>query len=104
MKNEYNALSDNSVRLLGNGQSIRFWTDAWCGEPLINLITTQNHVIDEEVKVSNFINGLHWNIPQEFQNFCPQMNYLVMQVTIPQQAKKDELVWKHVNNGSLSLK
>ena len=104
MKNESSVILENSTWLLGDGQTIRFWTNAWCWEPLVNLVIAQNPLIDKEAKVADFIQNYQWSIPQEFHNFCPQISYLVMQVRIPPQTRKDELIWKHVSNGSLTLK
>jgi len=92
MKNEYSVIMENFVWLLGNGQTIRFWKDAWCGEPLINLITSQHPSIDEDATVDEFILDKPWCIPQEFHSFCPQLSSLVMQVTISNHDRKDELV------------
>jgi hypothetical protein len=35
IKDEYDVILSNSVWLLGNGKDINFWSDSWCGRPLV---------------------------------------------------------------------
>jgi len=35
MKQEFNTIRENTAWLVGNGEDIQFWTDTWCGDPLI---------------------------------------------------------------------
>lgn len=104
MKAEYNSIVDNIAWLLGiNGQNISFWTDSWCREPFINLIKVDSNQLND-AKVANFIQLSQWNLDQNFVNNFPHLTQLIQQVTITNQDKQDELVWKHTNTGSLTLK
>jgi hypothetical protein len=71
MKNEYNVILGNSTWFLGGGKKIRFWTNAWYGQPLVNFITSPNLLINEDATVADFILDSHWNLPQDFHSFCP---------------------------------
>jgi hypothetical protein len=56
LKDEFKVIMDNSVWLLGNGRNINFWTDSWCGNPLIDQLNIPVHIGDLlSSTVSDFI-------------------------------------------------
>jgi hypothetical protein len=90
---------------VGNGASINFWLDAWCGEPLIQSLNLQSaHVSQFPMKLCNYIQNFHWYIPAEVSQMLPNLRNVVSKVPIPRQAKEDILVWNHTPSGILTLK
>lgn len=41
---EFNAIKDNSVLLLDNGEDINFWNDRWCNEPLLDTLNIPSFI------------------------------------------------------------
>jgi hypothetical protein len=97
-------LLDNSKWIFRNGQNIDFWSNNWCGEPFINLHSVSNIALDVDAKISVFILNSQWLHPQELISNFPQLAQLVLQEIIPNQDRQDQLVWKHTNIGTLTLK
>jgi hypothetical protein len=54
--------------------------------------------------VSVFIVNGHWELPHSLQIHYPQLQQITNQVTIPIEAKDNELNLNHSSLGSLSLK
>jgi hypothetical protein len=74
LKDEFKVIMDNSVWLLGNGRNINFWTDSWCGNPLIdqlNIPVHLGHLLSSTV--SDFILNGQWVIPPQL---CLMFNNL----------------------------
>jgi hypothetical protein len=44
-KLEFNNIKDNSSWLIGDGSSIHFWKDSWCGESLANIYNLSQDMI-----------------------------------------------------------
>lgn len=85
---------DNSHWLLGNGLSIRFWEDAWCGDPLQEVLQLSNKDIQEfPIFISEYINNFQWNIPSKILSLHNNIRSIVMQVTIPNEDTEDKLIW-----------
>ena len=105
MKNEVSNARANSSWLIGDGTNVNFWNDPWCGEPISNqLHLNQQLSMHLTAKVCDFINDGHWEVPAFLQVYFPILASLVTQVTLPSQQVSDRLLWKHSNNGELSLK
>jgi len=105
IKSEYNLLIDNTKWLLGDGESINFWTDHWCSGPLINLLSIPNMASDNlSAKVCDFIHDFKWMIPQTVLNAFPNIVSYVHQITIPLQQKPDNLIWLNSSKGDLTFK
>jgi ribonuclease HI len=105
VKAEFVTIKDNSAWLFGDGVSISFWHDEWCGPPL----STQLHIPTQissllSSKVSDFILNGTWNVPPELDHIFPNLKPIISQVTIPLEASRDFLIWKHTDDGELNLK
>ena len=105
IKSEYNNLLENTKWLLGNGESISFWKDQWCGNSLNNVLNIPNSIsMHLAARVSDFIHNFQWKIPQAVSIVFPNISSLVNQVIIPVERKKDKLVWINSSKGDLTLK
>jgi hypothetical protein len=103
IKSEFNIMLENSNWLLGDGSTIHFWTDNWCGVPL-NTYLSIDEMVDDNSLVSDYIHNNCWNLPDHFSVEFPEVWNLVHQVTISLQHKEDELVWCATTSGNLSFK
>jgi hypothetical protein len=104
IKDEFPKVIDNSYWLLGNGKSINFWKDAWCGNPIQDTLQlTNTDIQDFPLFANDYIHNLEWNIPQEITSLFPEVRWMFMQETIPFEETDDKLVWKHNPNGVLRL-
>jgi len=64
IKSEYKNLLENTKWLLGDGESISFWKDQWCGYPLNNVLNIPNSIsMHLAARVSDFIHNFQWKIP-----------------------------------------
>lgn len=63
-KHKHSEVNSNSSWLLGNGADINFWSDTWCGEPLISALDIHPSIHQNlQSTVNLFINNARWNIP-----------------------------------------
>jgi len=64
IKHKYSEIILNSSWLLGNGNDINFWTDSWCGVPLVTSLNISPGIHPYLLSpVSMFINNFAWNVP-----------------------------------------
>ena len=105
IKHKYSEVILNSSWLVGNRSEITFWTDNWCGEPLVSTLNI-SAIIQPLLKsfVSNFINGFTWNLPTSLVQIFPNLQSIIDKVYIPVVEKDDQLMWKHTHDGNLSFK
>ncbi|XP_058782945.1 uncharacterized protein LOC131657578 [Vicia villosa] len=106
IKPEIQCLYSNTAWSIGNGSRIKFWTDAWCGPPLIE--KTQLHVlvlngIDPHIRICDLLNNGSWNIPILWYNLFPFIPQHISHV-LPHVSLPDFLVWPSSCDGTLSLK
>jgi ribonuclease HI len=96
---------NNSVWLLGNGTNINFWTDSWCGSPLIeqlNILVQLGPLLSSTV--SDFILNGQWTIPPQLCLMFNNLSSIINKVTIPIEDSQDKLLWKHTDSGDVELK
>jgi hypothetical protein len=94
----------NSFWLLGDGRSINFWNDEWCGAPLsiqLNIPDLSQHL---SASVNDFIFNGSWSFPHHLVLAFLNLSSIVSKVTIPLTFSSDKLLWKHSDNGDLQLK
>ena len=89
MKAKYNVTLNNFNWLLGDGNSICFWRDAWYGKPLI-LHLPANISVDDNILVGNLILDQQWSFPDDFITQLPLQCNLANQVIIYLEQKKDQ--------------
>jgi ribonuclease HI len=105
VKDEFNVIMNNSVWLLGNGTNINFWTDSWCGSPLIeqlNIPVQLGPLLSSTV--SDFILNGQWTIPPQLCLMFNNLSSIINKVTIPIEDSQDKLLWKHTDSGDVELK
>jgi hypothetical protein len=105
IKDKVHVILDNSAWLVGNGDNINFWTDCWCGDPLVDQlgIPLQSRQLLSS-KVSDFIVNGQWSIPTQLSNMFPTLSSIISQVHIPLEETNDKFIWKHTDDGELTLK
>lgn len=103
IKQEYYVIKENSSWIVGNGETINFWLDDWCGAPLsLNLHSHQ--ISDFPRKLCNYIQHFRWCIPEDVARLLPNLGLTVSKVIIPQHHQEDMLIWKHTASRVLTLK
>ena len=96
---------DSSIWLVGDGENINCWIDNWCGEVLAHSLNLSYYQLQSlPKKLCNFVRSNQWNFPAAMFDTNPNLCSLVNQVTIPTVRRRDKLVWKHSNNGEITLK
>ncbi|CAI8592772.1 unnamed protein product [Vicia faba] len=103
IKNQFQKIVDNSTWNLGQGNTINFWTDQWCGKPLVEQLQIQHHN-QPFSKVADFILNGHWNFPPDLLLLFPSIPDIINKICIPLEPKEDELRWNHSSDGNLTLK
>jgi hypothetical protein len=105
IKHKYQEATLNSSWLLGNGRNINFWTDSWCGQPIVKTlnIPMESHS-SLKASVHLFINNSTWNIPHIFYQIYPFMQDIVEKITIPAIERDDQFIWNHSHDGDLTFK
>ena len=105
IKHKYFEVMDNGAWKIGNGESINFWTDTWCGDPLIQTLNIPHDLHDDlNSNVSNMISNSKWNIPGCILQAYPPLRHLTETISLPIIQKDDQFIWKHSHDGSLSFK
>ncbi|XP_058734173.1 uncharacterized protein LOC131605892 [Vicia villosa] len=86
---------------------IRFWTDAWNGDPFIDSTSMEELTlkgINPHVFISNLASQGHWNIPPDWFVWFPFLSSRLANVLAPSSDLEDEMGWKHSVSGHLALK
>jgi len=105
MKGEYGVIRENSNWHIGDGKSIRFWQDCWCGDPLEEVFNLDMNLISQyPTFLSDYSTNNRWNIPGNLLTIYPELRLLSQQVILPVEETNDQLMWKHTASGELSLK
>jgi hypothetical protein len=105
IKEEFGTILDNSIWLIGNGESINFWNENWCGTPLTEIfnIPTQIRPLLTSTVSDYLVNG-QWIFPQQLTQAFPNLVNMVNHVITPVVPAPDQLIWKHTDSGDLQLK
>jgi hypothetical protein len=105
IKHKFHEVCTNSSWQIGNGESINFWSDPWCGDPLVVTLNIPLHLHSFlQAKVNDFIENKSWKIPSYLLLAYPDLQSFLNNVTIPLCEREDRLVWKHSHDGDLSMK
>lgn len=89
---------------IGNGQSIKFWSDNWVFQfPLISKFTPT--VGSEDLKVSECIleSGV-WDYGKLLTLVPPYISKIISSLFIPLSPQNDKLVWGLTSDGEYSVK
>ena len=104
-KHKFITLMENISWQIGDGQSIKFWTDPWCGEPLtttLNIPQNLHHLFQSNI--ATYIKDSNWCVPQVFISAYPILQQKLSAATIPLIPKDDRMIWKPSHDGNLSFK
>lgn len=80
IKSEYNLLTSKTSWIIGHGSSISFWTESWCGAPLIletSISFLHNKDIDPFAKISDILLNGQWHFPVTWSIQFPFIIYRV---------------------------
>lgn len=103
-KHKFQTIQDNVTWKIGNGESIRFWLDSWCGEPLTTYLNIPDHLhYLLQSKLSTYLLDHRWSVPQVLLNAYPQLQLKVLLTTVPSTYKEDKIIWKPSHDGNLSF-
>ena len=62
MKAEFNIVIENSKWLVGNGESVNFWLESWCGPPLATILNIHpnywHHLLQRSLTSSEIQSGV----------------------------------------------
>lgn len=105
IKGQISVMKENSSWQLGNGSEIRFWTDNWLDDSLVNICNIPAHLHSNlNSKVTDYIRNGSWSIPRCIIHAFPVLGNLLQDAVIPQFDSKDQMVWKNSNSGELGFK
>ncbi|CAJ2641500.1 unnamed protein product [Trifolium pratense] len=105
IKHKFPDISLNCSWQIGNGELVNFWTDTWCGEPLVDSLSIPQNLHHRlQATMSCFINNASWNIPISITTAYPSLQHFIEQVTLPMLPKEDNYRWIHSHDGNLSFK
>lgn len=105
MKNYFNCVSQNSVWIIGDGSSVNFWNDSWCGEPISDVFNFPDWMKKNlKAPVKDFIRKRHRFLLKSLKLAIPNLINIVEKVHIPLDVSKDERAWKLADCGVLNLK
>ena len=83
VKFEYSTILDNSSFIIGDGESIKFWTDIWCGSSFCEVFQIPPHLNNSlRSRVSDYIHNFQWSIPWRLQLQFPNLRQIVESVII----------------------
>ncbi|PNY03176.1 ribonuclease H [Trifolium pratense] len=104
VKAEFNVVLENSRFIIGDGSTVNFWRDTWCGDVSLehSLQITDMQLL--HTKVKEMIQNHQWHIPPEIEVRFPNLMHMLEHITIPLEDKPDSLAWKHSDSGDLTLR
>ncbi|XP_019435162.1 PREDICTED: uncharacterized protein LOC109341675 [Lupinus angustifolius] len=105
IKKHWNVILENSIWLLGNGSSIRYWGDNWLGNTLVHLLGIPNQISSALLaKIPNFIHDSAWIIPSCLSRIHPEVCHRILRTPTPASHLPDKLAWLHTSDGILTSK
>ncbi|KAI5323746.1 hypothetical protein L3X38_032818 [Prunus dulcis] len=92
--------------IVGNGQSILFWTANWVFPfPLLDLIPMfLRNNINLNAKVANIIQNQVWQRDKLLQEVDEDILERILAIPLPLSPQLDELIWRPSPNGKFSIK
>ncbi|XP_019431828.1 PREDICTED: uncharacterized protein LOC109338930 [Lupinus angustifolius] len=105
IKKHWQLIKDNSIWLLGNGNSINYWLDNWLGSPIVGLLAIPDPISYVlQARVVDFMQDSSWIIPAWLARLHPTVCQQIVNTPIPNASTDDKLAWLHSTDGSLSMK
>jgi hypothetical protein len=104
VKADYYVVYENSHFIIGDGSSINFWNDVWCGDQSLAQALQVPDVHSSNLKVSELIHNNQWLLTPELDEKFPNLKQFLEQVVLPLEHRVDYLAWNDSDSGELSLK
>ncbi|XP_019462933.1 PREDICTED: uncharacterized protein LOC109361856 [Lupinus angustifolius] len=103
IKESWSITSSNSIWLIGNGENVNFLKENWLGEPIADTMGIPAQIQSSLLaSVSDFIVNSKWIIPVPIKSLFPDVALGIANTIISNGV--DKLVWRHSEDGLLSLK
>ena len=91
---------------LGNGESIRIWSDKWLPKPSTFMVSSLRLFMPHYMKVRDLINKeeASWKVDAIDALFMPHEVEVIKAIPISSHLPEDKLIWAWSNNGVFSVK
>ncbi|KAL6146150.1 hypothetical protein ACLB2K_056833 [Fragaria x ananassa] len=96
-------LFQNSKWLIGDGNSVKFWSDKWLDVPIVDKLHITISSAHLSSTVAAFISDQNWVLSARFRQAFPDLVKDIMLVLLPMESTNDTLIWEHSSDGVLSF-
>ncbi|KAL5547765.1 hypothetical protein UlMin_002996 [Ulmus minor] len=96
-------LNKGLIWKIGNGLSVKAFSDPWIARPMSFKPVTKNPRMDDPT-VAEFLNPLGWNTQLLEENFWPIDIAEITNITVPRNREADKLWWFFEKKGSYTVK
>ncbi|KAL6206588.1 hypothetical protein ACLB2K_023836 [Fragaria x ananassa] len=96
-------LFQNSKWLIGDGNSVNFWSDKWLDVPIVDKLHITISSAHLSSTVAAFISDQNWVLSARFCQAFPDLVKDIMLVPLPTESTNDTLIWEHSSDGVLSF-
>ncbi|KAL6139472.1 hypothetical protein ACLB2K_057776 [Fragaria x ananassa] len=96
-------LFQNSKWLIGDGNSVNFWSDKWLDVPIVDKLHITISSAHLSSTVAAFISDQNWVLSARFRQAFPDLVKDIMLVPLPTESTNDTLIWEHSSYGVLSF-
>ncbi|XP_041023932.1 uncharacterized mitochondrial protein AtMg00310-like [Juglans microcarpa x Juglans regia] len=99
-------LQEGAIWRIGNGNSVRIWTDKWLPTPSTFKPQSGFQFFDREAKVNLLINHQtrEWNINVIKEIFSKEDADTIVQIPLSHYTRSDQLIWRCTKNGMFNVK
>ncbi|XP_004296004.1 PREDICTED: putative ribonuclease H protein At1g65750-like [Fragaria vesca subsp. vesca] len=96
-------LFEHSRWIIGDGNSILFWSDKWLHSSIIQQLNmgSLSHLLNS--RVADFIWDQQWALPSHFSNLFPDCAKQILEIPLPNTPESDILIWEHSSSGIFSF-
>ncbi|KAL5568310.1 hypothetical protein UlMin_024885 [Ulmus minor] len=96
-------LNKGLIWKIGNGLSVKAFSDPWIARPMSFKPVTKNPRMDDPT-IAEFLNPLGWNTQLLEENFWPIDIAEITNITVPRNREADKLWWFFEKKGSYTVK
>ncbi|KAL6210110.1 hypothetical protein ACLB2K_021048 [Fragaria x ananassa] len=96
-------LFQNSKWLIGDGNSVNFWSDKWLDVPIVDKLHITISSAHLSSTVAAFISDQNWVLSARLRQAFPDLVKDIMLVPLPTESTNDTLIWEHSSDGVLSF-
>lgn len=105
IKNSLPSLLQHCAWRIGDGCSIRFWTDTWLDTSVVaklEIPPDMHHLL--KARVSDFMDNQAWSFPDQLAGMFPELVVDIMKIEILASPTVDQLVWSETDSGFMPFK